>query len=114
MIYNDEELESADSQKNENTATYILRLFITGASPNSVRAMSNIKNICDTYLKDKYQLEVIDVYQQPKMAETEQIIALPMLVIKSAIPERRLIGDMSDKGKVLRGLGLKFNDWEIE
>ena len=86
--------------------TYVFRLFVTGATPNSARAVINLKAICETYLKDRYQVEIIDVYQQPHMAELEQIIALPMLIKVSPAPERRLIGDMADTAKVLRGLGL--------
>ncbi|GAA4340843.1 circadian clock KaiB family protein [Mucilaginibacter gynuensis] len=86
---------------------YLLRLFVTGASPNSSRAITNLKEICETYLKDKYELEIIDVHQQPTVAEDEQIIALPMLIKKSPGQERRLIGDMSDTEKVLQGLGLQ-------
>ena len=89
---------------NENN--YQLRLFVTGASPNSTRAISNLKEICETYLKGKYELEIIDVYQQPLIAESEQIVALPLLIKKFPLPERRLIGDMSEIEKVLKGLGL--------
>jgi circadian clock protein KaiB len=85
---------------------FVLRLFITGATPNSIRAVMNIKNICETHLKGRYSLEIIDVYQQLSVAEEEQLIALPMLLKKHPSPERRLIGDLSDEEKVLRGLGL--------
>jgi circadian clock protein KaiB len=85
---------------------YQLRLFVTGASRNSTRAITNLKAICEKYLKGNYELEIIDVYQQPLIAEREQIIALPLLIKRSPSPERRLIGDMSDTEKVLRGLGL--------
>lgn len=85
---------------------YQLRLFVTGASPNSTRAILNLKEICEEYLKDRYEMEIIDIYQQPLMAQEEQIIAVPMLIKKSPGAERRLIGDMSNKEKVLRGLGL--------
>ena len=95
-----------DDETLNEKEVYQLRLFVTGASPNSTRAITNLKNICETYLKDKYELEIIDVYQQPTIAETEQIIALPLLIKRSPSPERRLIGDMSDTEKVLRGLGL--------
>ncbi|HUQ67124.1 MAG TPA: circadian clock KaiB family protein [Flavitalea sp.] len=87
-------------KKNE----YVLRLFITGATPNSVRALTNIKQICENYLKGRYSLEIVDVYQQVEIAEKEQIIALPLLIKKMPLPERRLIGDMSDIQKVLKGL----------
>jgi len=85
---------------------YIMRLFVTGASPNSTRAIANLKTILENYLKGKYELEIIDIYQQPEKAELEQIIALPLLIKKSPGIERRLIGDMSNKEKVLRGLGI--------
>ncbi len=85
---------------------YQLRLFVTGASPNSTRAILNLKEICEEYLKDRYELEIIDIYQQPLMAQEEQIIAVPLLIKKSPGVERRLVGDMSNKEKVLRGLGL--------
>lgn len=85
---------------------YILRLFITGASPNSSRAIANLKAICEKHLKGDYELEIIDVYQQPLIAQSEQVVALPMLIKMSPSPVRRLIGDMSDTEKVLRGLNL--------
>ena len=85
---------------------YVLQLFITGATPNSLRAVTNIKQICDDYLKDNYELEIIDVYQQKEVAEKEQIIALPLLIKKMPLPQRRMIGDLSDTEKVLKGLGL--------
>lgn len=89
-----------------NEDIYRLRLYITGASPNSSRAISNLKDICETHLKGKYELEIIDVYQQPLLAESEQIIALPLLIKKYPSPERRMIGDLSNTEKVLRGLSL--------
>lgn len=90
----------------DNNEKYNLRLFIMGASPNSTRAVSNLKSICEHYLKDRYDLEIIDVYQQPEQAEFEQIIALPLLIKNAPGIERRLIGDMSNTDRVLRGLGL--------
>jgi len=85
---------------------YKLQLYVTGATPNSSRAIANLKHICEMHLKGKYELEIIDVYQQPLAAQNEQIVALPLLVKKSPLPERRLIGDMSDTEKVLRGLNI--------
>src|ERR1700733_11466689 len=93
----------------DNNPTFILRLFVTGASPNSTRAISNLKNICEEHLKNRYELEIIDVYQQPLVAEREQLIALPLLIKKAPGMERRLIGDMSNTQKVLQGLGLEFS-----
>lgn len=83
---------------------YVLCLYITGASPQSVLAVNNIKHICETYLCGQYDLEIIDVYQQPGMAISEQIIAAPTLVKKYPLPVKKLIGDMSDINVVLRGL----------
>lgn len=95
---------------NDNTdienKRYVLRLFVTGASTNSIRAISNIREICEKYLSDNYSLEIIDVYQQKDVAEKEQIIALPLLIKNFPFPERRLIGDMSDTDRVLKGLGI--------
>jgi circadian clock protein KaiB len=83
-----------------------LRLFITGATPNSVKAITNIRNICESYLKDRYSLQIIDVYQNASVAQQEQIIALPLLIKKSPLPERKLIGDLSETEKVLKALGV--------
>ncbi len=88
----------------DSAPQYELRLFVTGASPNSVRAINNIKTICEKYLEGHYTLEIIDIYQQPMLATDQKIIALPMLVKLFPIPLKRLIGDMSDESKVLKGL----------
>ena len=102
----DQLVPKSDNNKENDKPTFILRLFVTGAWPNSTRAVSNLKNICEEYLKDRYELEIIDVYQQPLIAEREQLIALPLLIKKAPGIERRLIGDMSNKQKVLKGLGI--------
>jgi len=86
---------------------YILRLYITGTSPQSTKAIINIKKICEEYLKGKYELEVIDLYQNPGLASSEQIIAAPTLIKKLPLPLRRIIGDMSNSEKVIIGLDLK-------
>jgi len=92
---------------NDDEETYYsLRLFITGASPVSVRAISNIKNICEKYLAGKYELEVIDIYQQPLLVNEENITAVPVLIKKLPLPKKKLVGDMSDTNKVLKGLGI--------
>ena len=85
---------------------YILRLFITGTTPNSVRASINIHAICKQYLEGRYELEIIDIYQQPELALTEDIIAVPLLIKKSPLPKQRMIGDLSNIEKVLTLLGL--------
>jgi circadian clock protein KaiB len=86
---------------------YFLRLYVTGTTPQSVRAIDNIRKICETNLKDRFTLEVIDIYQQPRLAEGEQIIAAPTLVKKLPMPLRRLVGDFSNIEDVLLGLDLK-------
>jgi circadian clock protein KaiB len=86
---------------------YILRLFITGATSRSVLAIKNLKKICEEYLNGRYELEVIDLYQNPGLAKDEQIIAAPTLIKKLPLPFRRIIGDMSNAEKVLMGLDLK-------
>lgn len=90
----------------DESVQYSLRLFVAGASTNSLRAITNIKAICAQYLDGRYTLEVIDMRQDAGAAEREQIIALPLLIKDSPAPVRRLIGDMSDTARVLRGLGL--------
>lgn len=95
--------------KDNGAEPYVLRLFITGASPNSIRAVENTKSICEKYLKGRYQLEVIDIHQQPQLAEGEDVIAVPLMIKKAPYPERRMIGDMRDTQRVLKGLGLATN-----
>ena len=85
---------------------YILRLYITGLTARSTRAVSNLRTICDEYLEGRYDLEVIDIYQQPALTKGEQIIAAPTLIKKLPLPMRRIIGDMSNREGVLLGLDL--------
>lgn len=96
------------SKIEKEDVNYVLQLFITGATPNSIRAVENIKQICEDHLKGRYSLEIIDVYQQPVIAQQEQLIALPLLIKRHPLPERRMIGDLSDTTKVLKGLGLLY------
>lgn len=93
-------------EKVSEVGPYVFRLYITGASPNSSRAIMNIKEFLDRYLK-RYDLQIIDVYQQPQIVKKIDIVALPLLIRKSPLPERRLIGDMSNKQKLLRSLNLE-------
>ena len=86
---------------------YELRLYVAGMTPRSNRAIANIKQICEGHLKGRYDLQVIDIYQQPVLAEGDQIIAVPTLIKKLPVPLRRLIGDLSDREQVLIGLDLK-------
>ena len=86
---------------------YLLRLYITGTTSRSVLALTNLKKICEEYLEGLYELEVIDLFQHPFLAKDEQIIAAPTLIKKLPLPFRRIIGDMSNKEKVLLGLDLR-------
>ena len=83
---------------------YLLRLFVTGSTPRSSRAIQNIQRICEEKLKGRYELEVIDIYQHPEQAKPEQIVVAPTLIKALPLPVRRLIGDLSDKERVLVGL----------
>jgi len=86
---------------------YVLRLYVAGASPGSARAVEALRDICEDYLPTRYDLEVIDVYQQPQLALDEHIDAVPVLVKRSPAPVRRILGDLSDKAHLLHGLDLK-------
>jgi len=95
------------SMPEPNQGKYILCLYTTGITNRSIMALSNLKAICEEYLEGHYELEVIDLYQKPSLAQGEQIIAAPTLIKRRPLPFRRIIGDMSDKKKVLLGLDLK-------
>jgi len=101
--------KSPDKKKDKSGdhKEFVFHLFITGASPNSLRAINNLKQICEEHMAGRYQLEIIDVYQQPSIAQKEQIIALPLMIRKHPLPERRLIGDMSETAKILKTLGIE-------
>jgi circadian clock protein KaiB len=93
-------LAKADAQ------IYVLRLCISGMSPRSREAIRNLKRICDTHLPGQYQLEVIDIYQQPELAAKHQVLATPTLVKTLPSPLQRLMGDLSDTTKTLQRLGV--------
>jgi circadian clock protein KaiB len=85
---------------------YVLRLYVTGMTPRSARAVDNLRTVCDEYLEGRYDLEVIDIYQQPALTKGQQIIAAPTLIKKLPLPMRRIIGDMSNRDGLLLGLDL--------
>jgi circadian clock protein KaiB len=85
---------------------YVLRLYVTGMTARSARAIKNLQAICREYLDGRYDLDVIDIYQQPVLTRGEQIVAAPTLIKKLPLPTRRLVGDMSDRERVLLGLDL--------
>jgi circadian clock protein KaiB len=85
---------------------YVLRLYVTGMTARATRAIENVREICDEHLNGRYDLEVVDVYQQRVLAKDEQIIAAPTLIKKLPLPLRRIVGDMSQRDRVLLGLDL--------
>ncbi len=86
---------------------YELRLYIAGQTPKSVTALNNITKYCEEFLKGKYKIEIIDLLETPQLAEGDQIFAIPTLVRKVPEPIRKIIGDLSDKEKVLVGLNIR-------
>jgi circadian clock protein KaiB len=86
---------------------YVLRLFITGMTPRCARALEHLHTICEKHLEGRYELQVIDIYQQPELARREQIIAAPTLIKELPAPLRRIIGDMSNEDRMLVGLDLQ-------
>jgi len=85
--------------------TFELRLYVTGMTPRSTRAITAVRRLCEELLRGRYDLEIIDVYQQPDLSRREQIVATPTLIKVRPAPQRRLIGDMSNRTRLLAGLG---------
>lgn len=100
------DLSPADSELRTTPPRYVLRLYVTGTTARSERAVANAKLLCETYLIDRYNLEIVDIYQHPAAAQEHQVVAAPTLVRVWPTPLRRLIGDLSDHRRVLAGLGL--------
>lgn len=86
---------------------YVLRLYVTGSTPRSSKAIQNIRALCEQHLQGRYDLEVIDIYQQPVLAKGEQIIAAPTLIKELPAPLRKVVGDLSNTERVLMGLDLR-------
>ena len=87
-------------------AQFVLRLYVTGTTARSTRAIANLRQLCEQHLPDRYELEVVDVYQQPELAARAQLVAVPTLIKRLPLPLRRLVGDLSDRQRVLAGLDL--------
>ncbi len=100
-------LKHALSEKEQNL--YALRLYVSGMTPNSLMAIRNLREICTEHLEGRYQLDIIDIYQQPHLAKEQQIIAVPALVRLLPLPLRTFIGDMSQRDKIISGLDIKRN-----
>lgn len=88
---------------------YVLSLFIAGMTMRSAESIARIKRLCDTHLPGRHDLQIIDIHQQPELAQQRQILAVPTLVKISPAPERRLIGDFADELEVLRGLDVRLH-----
>jgi circadian clock protein KaiB len=99
--------KKAPAPRRRRTAKHVLRLYVTGVTGKSVRAIQNVRRICDEHLKGRYELEVIDLYKNLPLARGDQIIAAPTLIKRLPLPLRRLIGDMSDEARVLVGLDVR-------
>jgi len=91
-----------------------LRLYVTGSTPQSQRAIRNLRGICESDLAGRYEVEVIDVLEEPELAEQEKILATPTLVKRLPEPVRKIIGDLSDREKVLLGLNLELLDGVVK
>jgi circadian clock protein KaiB len=94
-------------QKAADRVRYVLRLYVTGATDRSTRAVANIRWFCERHLKGRYDLRVVDIYQQPSLAQDQQIIAAPTLVKSEPPPPRRLVGDFSDRERLVASLGVR-------
>jgi circadian clock protein KaiB len=92
---------------NLDHARYVLRLYVTGTTRNSERAIVNIRKICEEHLRGRYDLEIVDISQHPTLAEGEQLIVAPTLIKKLPLPLRRFIGDMSQTERILLGMDLR-------
>lgn len=93
---------------------FVLRLYVAGTTAQSTRAILQLKEFCEAHLKGRYELEVVDIYQQPQLARDEHIIAVPTLIRKLPLPLRRLIGDLSNEERVLVGLDLQSRQTTLE
>lgn len=94
----------SESKMNKN---WHLRLYVAGQTPKSLAAFSNLKKICEDHLDGRYNIEVIDLVEQPRLSNGDQILAIPTLVRKLPQPVRKIIGDLSDTQRVLVGLNLR-------
>ena len=100
-------LRRLDVSANGPTAKWRLRLYVAGNTPNSIAAFANLKEICEKHLGDRYQIEVVDLLENPTLAKGDQIIAVPTLVRRLPFPVKKIIGDLSNTERVLIGLDLK-------
>jgi len=86
---------------------YVLFLYVTGMTLRSMQAISNLRAICETRLRGRYELQVVDIYRHPRLARDAQIVAAPTLIRKLPLPLRRIVGNLSDEDSLLAGLDLR-------
>lgn len=103
-------LDSMTETTTNDKDVWILRLYIAGRSPKCITALSNLKRICEVELQGKYTIEVIDLLENPHLSKDDQILAIPTLVRKLPVPVRKIIGDLSNTGRVLIGLDIKHTE----
>jgi circadian clock protein KaiB len=96
----------ANSSKPEDSETFLLKLYVAGQTPKSLSAITNLRKICEEHLKGRYEIEVIDLIEEPALARSNQILAIPTLVRSLPIPISRIIGDLSNESQVLMGLNI--------
>ena len=101
---------NGDAEGSPEPDRFLLRLFIAGTSSRSQRTITNLRDVCTAHLAGRFDLEIVDIYQHPASAEADQIVAAPTLLKLRPLPVRRIIGDLSDVARVLRGLGLGLPD----
>jgi circadian clock protein KaiB len=106
---NDDDL-GADGSAEGDLAYYDLRLYVAGQTAKSMAAMANLKRVCEVHLAGRYEIKVIDLLQNPKLAAGDQILAIPTLVRRLPAPLKRIIGDLSNTEKVLVGLDIRLKD----
>ncbi len=91
----------------DGASRYVLRLYVTGMTPRSMRAIANLRSVCEERLQGRHDLEIVDIYQHPQLGRDEQVIAAPTLIKRLPLPLRRIVGDLSDRERVLFGLDLR-------
>lgn len=105
-------MEIQENSEQIEPEVWVLRLYVAGQTPKSIKAFSNLKKICEEYLHGQYRIEVIDLLENPKLAKQDQIVALPMLVRKLPEPIKKIIGDLSNKENFLMGFNVqKVEGW---
>jgi circadian clock protein KaiB len=101
-------INETDTASAEEDNLWDLRLYVAGQSPKSLRAFANLKSLCEEHLADRYAIEIVDLVEQPSLAQSDDILAIPTLVRRRPAPSRKIIGDLSDRERVLGGLRLQL------